>query len=328
MTEENEVTKELAAREGEGPDLATLYALAKVNTDTTTYKRNARQRRSIVRAFLDWVGKPAEEVTPENVEAWRSQQEVEGYAAATIYKNVSILSQFYEYLIEKGVVRFNPVPKGKWRNGFRPKPYGGESIKALSPEEVKAFFEAIDRETVMGKRLHAMCLVILHTGMRTSEVCNILWKNTNLDGQRPTVRTRVKGGEWVTFELTEEAAGAIRDYLRAAQRRPRDEHALFSPITKRKKGGKRYQALDPFYLWAQVKRVAKRAGIKGMTVHRFRHTFAQLFQESGASVPEVQGALGHKSQATTRLYLHRLAPRSAKAGRAVQRMLGGLEEEK
>lgn len=58
-----------------------------------------------------------------------------------------------------------------------------------------------------------------------------------------------------------------------------------------------------------------------MTTHTFRHTFAQLYHESGASEPEVQGALGHKSGATTRVYLEKLAPRSAKAGRAVQKAI-------
>ena len=60
-----------------------------------------------------------------------------------------------------------------------------------------------------------------------------------------------------------------------------------------------------------------------MTVHTFRHTFAQLYHETGASQPEVQGALGHKSAATTRVYLDKLAPRSAKAGTAAQKAIEG-----
>lgn len=118
---------------------------------------------------------------------------------------------------------------------------------------------------------------------------------------------------------------AIKECLRIARTRPKPCHALFAPVTKRKKGRKLYQSLDPYYLWKQVKRVADKVGLD-MTVHMFRHTFAQLYHESGASQPEVQGALGHKSGATTRLYLDRLAPRSARAGRAVQEMLRGLEE--
>jgi len=322
---------ELIKPEPQEMDIASAYALSKVNPNVVTAKRNAKVRRSVVRRFLEFAGKPIEEITPEDVEAYKSHLEATGYAASTIYQRISIISQFFEYAISKAIIRYNPVPKGRWRNSFRPKPYSSEKVKALTPQDVKKFLEAIDRETVQGARLYAMSLVMLHTGMRASEVCGILWKNSNLDGDPPTVRTRVKGGEYVTFELTEQATEAIRDYLRIAGRRPRGPHALFAPVTKRRKGkshrdprrrGKLYQPLDPYYLWKQVKRIAGKVGLD-MNVHTFRHTFAQLYHETGASQPEVQGALGHKSAATTRIYLDKLAPRSAKAGKAVQRAIEG-----
>ena len=320
MTGNENGSKALTIREGERPDLPTMYALSKVNPNTATAKRNAGARRSVVYRFLEFVGKPIEEITPEDVEAYKSDLEARGYLASTIYQRISIISQFFQYATRKGLIPYSPVPGGAWRNGFRPKPYSSEKVKALSPQEVKKFLDAIDRGTVQGARLYAMCLVMLHTGMRSSEVCNILWKNANLDGEPATVRTRVKGGEFVTFELTGEATEAIGDYLRIAQRRPKKPHALFCPIIKRRKGKKLYQPLDPFYLWKQVKRIAKKVGLD-MTVHSFRHTFAQLYHQTGASQPEVQGALGHKSGATTRIYLDKLAPRSAKAGKAVQKAL-------
>ena len=311
---------QLVPSEPQQMDLATAYALAKSSTGTLANERNAKVRRTIVRKFLDWVKIPPEDVRPEDVQAWRSDLEARGLAASTQYQRVSILSQFFEFLVERGVVRFNPVGTGKWRNSFRPKPYSSEKVKSMSPEEVKAFFAAIP-DTVPGKRLRAMCVLMLHAGLRSSEVCGILWRNVNLDNGQPTVRTRVKGGSFATFELTEEAVAAIKDYLKAAGRRPRGDHALFAPVTRRRKGGKRYQPLDPFYLWVALKRVAKKAGLEWVNVHSFRHTFAQLYHESGASLPEVQGALGHSSGATTRVYLQHLAPRSAKAGRAIQEML-------
>jgi len=316
------MAKELIKQEPQEMDIATAYALSKVNPNVVTAKRNAKVRRSVVRRFLEFAGKPIDEITPEDVEAYKSHLEATGSAASTIYQRISIISQFFEYAISKAIIRYNPVPKGRWRNSFRPKPYSSEKVKSLSPQDVKKFLEAIDRETIQGARLYAMSLVMLHTGMRASEVCGILWKNTNLDGDPPTVRTRVKGGEYVTFELTEQATEAIRDYLGIAGRRLRGPHALFAPVTKRRKGKRLYQPLDPYYLWKQVKRIAGKVGLD-MNVHTFRHTFAQLYHETGASQPEVQGALGHKSAATTRIYLGKLAPRSAKAGKAVHRAIEG-----
>jgi len=291
------MARELIEWEPQEMDITTAYALSKVNPNVATAKRNAKVRRSVVRAFLEFVGKPVEDVTPGDVEAYKSHLEATGYAASTIYQRISIISQFFEYAVEKGIIRYNPVPKGRWRSSFKPKPYSSEKAKALSPQEVKRFLGAIDRETPQGARLYGMSLVMLHTGMRASEVCGI-----------------------VTFELTGQAAEAIREYLRISRRRPRGPHALFAPVTKRRKGRKLYQPLDPYYLWKQVKRIAGKVALD-MNVHTFRHTFAQLYHETGASQPEVQGALGHRSAATTRVYLDKLAPRSAKAGRAVQKAI-------
>lgn len=327
MTGNENGSKALTIREGERPDLASLYALAKTNPASRTVEKMAKTRRMVARRFLTWAGKRVEDITPQDVEAFRSEMEVQGYAKSTQYQRVSLLSQFFEYAVAQGLIDFNPVPKGEWRKAFRPKPYGGETVKALSAEEVKAFFEAIDRETVGGARLFAMCRLMLETGMRAAEVGDIRWKNTRLANGIPTIRTKVKGGDWETFEITDEARADILHYLALSGRKPRGDQALFASIPKRKKGGKRHQPLSPIYLWYQVKRIAGKVGLE-MSPHTFRHTFAQLYHESGASQPEVQGALGHKSGDATRIYLDHLAPRSRKAGKAIQQMLKGLEEER
>lgn len=312
---------ELVRFKPQHPDIATLYALSKSN-GTMTNQRNIKARRSVAAKFLRWLGKPIGEVNHQDVMLWRAEQEAKGLSHATIYQRLSIVSTLFEFAIANGLASHNPVAGlgSEWRKTTRPRPYSSEKVKALSPQEVQTFLAAIDRSTVQGARLYAMVLTMLHTGMRASEVCNILWKNTNLNNGVPTVRTRVKGGDFVTFELIEEVADSIRAYLRIAKRRPRRPHALFAPVVKRRRNGQLYPPMRSYYLWTQVKAVAKRVGIE-MTTHTFRHTFAQLFHNAGASQPEVQGALGHKNAATTRVYLGKLAPRSRKAGLAVQKVL-------
>jgi integrase len=311
------------------PDaLATAYALAKTSPGTRTMEKNARARRSIVRRFLEWAEKPPTAVTPQDIADWRSYLEVGGgpkgkpLSKATQYHHISIVSQFFEWLVSQRAVEFNPVPSGKWRNGFRPKPYGSEKVKALTAEDVRAFVREIDRDTVAGARLYAMVKLMLTTGMRAAEVCGIRAKNARLDNGTPTVRSKVKGGEWVTWEITESTRQAILDYLALAGREPKGNAALFASIPRRHKGGKLNEPLTPYYLWSQVKRVAEKAGIQDMTVHRFRHTFAQLYSQE-ATIPEVQGMLGHKSERTTRGYLGKLAPRPSKAGKTIEAILEG-----
>jgi integrase len=53
----------------------------------------------------------------------------------------------------------------------------------------------------------------------------------------------------------------------------------------------------------KCQRVAKRAGLTGMELHRFRKTFATQMHEGGASVRQVQSWLGHTDLDTTLIYL-------------------------
>lgn len=307
-------------------DLASAYALSKVNTETVTCEKSARMRRSLVLHFMQEVGGQPEEVGFADVQAYRSRMEAGGYANATIYRHISIIGGFFEFLMDRGLIELNPVPKGKWRNGFRPQAYGSEKMTALTREEVIRFLGAIDTTKTAGARLMAQVRLMLEIGLRAAEVSNVTWGNTYLEGDQPSIRVKVKGGRWKTFLLTDEARGDILHYLDVSKRSPSgDEEALFTSIP-RQKGGKRNAPMTRYYLYCQIRGLGRKLGIR-VTPHSFRHTFAQGYHEMGASIPEVQGALGHQHSATTRLYLSSLAPHSARPGRAIQDWLNSKNED-
>jgi integrase/recombinase XerD len=60
--------------------------------------------------------------------------------------------------------------------------------------------------------------------------------------------------------------------------------------------------LDRNNLRETVQRIAERAGVSGVTIHRFRHTFAINFLRNGGSVLELQEMLGHEKMETVRIY--------------------------
>lgn len=309
------MAKELVKSIPQEITLAEMYALSKSN-GTSSNLHNIRMRRSITTKFLEWLGKPIDETTHQDIILWRGEQEARNLKPATIYQRLSVLSSLFDFAIANGFAIYNPIAGlgSEWRKSIRPKPYSSEKVKSLSSQEVNRFLEAIDRDTEAGSRLYAQVMLMLMCGLRASEVCSITSENCNLDDDPPSIRTLCKGGIWVSFNLTSESAETIKDYLEVSGRDPKSQEPLFKngsgPVT-------------PHHLWREVKRVGKRAGIEGIYPHRFRHSFAQLYHESGASQPEVQGALGHRSAATTRIYLNNLAPRSAKAGRAIENVLRG-----
>lgn len=305
-------------------DLASAYALAKTNPSSRTVKKTAKTRRVQVRNFLKWVGKGVEDVSPQDIEAWRADMEGRGLSKATMYTRVSLISQFFAYCLSQGLITHNPV-KAVERNGFRPRPYSSEQTRGLAPEEVRAFFEAIDRSTITGARLHAMCRLMLEAGLRVGEVCDISWRNCKLDNGEPSIRTRVKGGDWATFLISKQAVEDIRAYLQLAGRKPKAKDSLFTS-TGRKRGGKKNQPLTANLLWYQFKATARRAGIEA-SPHSLRHTHASTADVAGVPLREIQASLGHRDVKTTIIYLGRLAPRNRKVGKAVQRAIWGRDEE-
>ena len=52
-----------------------------------------------------------------------------------------------------------------------------------------------------------------------------------------------------------------------------------------------------------VKSIGRRAGVKGVTVHRFRHTFAINYLRNGGDPWSLQMMMGHSSMETVKIYL-------------------------
>jgi integrase/recombinase XerD len=71
------------------------------------------------------------------------------------------------------------------------------------------------------------------------------------------------------------------------------------------------------HLLRQLKRLAKRAGVRGAKLHQFRKTYATLQHRAGVDVRTIQKRLGHSDIETTLLYLEGEEPRSERSRRQV-----------
>ena len=73
-------------------------------------------------------------------------------------------------------------------------------------------------------------------------------------------------------------------------------------------------APEPFYnpetggqwkdLWHGLKKACRKAGLKDVTWHTFRHTFASRLTRNGADLVTVKELLGHSSVSVTMRYAH------------------------
>lgn len=188
----------------------------------------------------------------------------------------------------------------------------------------------------------ALYVVALTTGMRRAELQGLRWRNVVLppDSMVGTVQIveQLATARPVTWSPPKGYRRAIRTNglppvaVRAlrAQRIRVDRQAL-------QVGTKHWPDLDLVFptrrgkppcgqeLVNGVAAVCRRAGIAAPYpgMHDLRHTFACRLEASGASITEIQRALGHEYSATTEIYLHQTAGVQAK----VARMAGdGLDD--
>jgi len=285
------------------------WAVANLQPNQVTARSNAVKRVHTVSNFLAWCGKHPREVTSLDVEAWRVEQELAGFAPTTVYARVSMISAYFKYLVDKGLLQENPVDKVERK---RIKPYN--TSRALSDGEVQRLLAVIPRDTRIGQRDYAMILTYLLTGRRRSEIARLRWADVRLFEQPYTIRYIAKGGETEEAELDPAARDAIVEYLRAWGRLGvmKPESGLFISTWACPED----EPVPPMSSWTiyhRVKKYAEKVGLR-IGVHTFRHTFARGVADSGASMPEAQAALGHKNLSTTRVYVQRVQPRKNKYG--------------
>lgn len=79
-------------------------------------------------------------------------------------------------------------------------------------------------------------------------------------------------------------------------------------------------------------RIAKRANLKGVTLHTLRHSFARTANTLGCSEPTIAAMLGHSRGTVTSRYVHvvdaTLPTAADRVSGAIARAMAGDEEAK
>lgn len=195
---------------------------------------------------------------------------------------------------------------------------GKQTKKAMTQAEAKRLITwlAEDR-TVRGVEDHAIALMLLTSGLRASELCQLKWGSLDATERTWTARFIGKGGDPAEQELFPGAVEAARVYFIAAFRRePRPEDALFWTVPAFP--GERPAALAYHTLWRRVREIGERALAAGIltrelqfTPHLFRRSYASCLYRSGMGLKAIQEKTRHASlEVLTRHYIDDSAPAS------------------
>jgi integrase len=205
----------------------------------------------------------------------------------TINNILTVLRRMLVIARKRGLIEH--VPEFEWLKGDRPE------FDFFDFDEAKRLVAAAEGEW------RTMILVALRTGMRIGELLALRWEDVDLNAGRITVRRNVvwgyvgtpKSGKPREIPLSNDALAALKSHRH-----------LRGPLVFCDDGGHMLTEGEVRHpLW----RACKRAGLRQITWHVCRHTFASHLVMRGVPIKAVQELMGHSTILITMRYAH-LAP--------------------
>jgi integrase/recombinase XerD len=216
-----------------------------------------------------------------------------GRSPRSVARLVSCLRSFYRFLVRRGHRDASPMDDVRSPRTLRALP------RVLSMDEVDALLAAPDVTTPRGLRDRAMIELLYATGLRVSELVNVLPADLNLaDGLMTTLG---KGRKERLVPIGDEAARWLVAY--AERGRPALLGRRTSPrLFVNARGG---SGMTRVGFWKVLKTYAHPLGFSArLSPHVLRHSFATHLLEHGADLRAIQLMLGHADLSTTQIYTH------------------------
>ncbi|MDO5575163.1 MAG: site-specific tyrosine recombinase XerD [bacterium] len=264
-----------------------LHNVKKTSNNTEmSYKRDLMKFRK----YMEEQGiESVDQITVTNLNSFILYLEKNGFAAATISRNIAAIKAFFHYSLKEGTIKADPSETLKSPKIEKHVP------EVLTPEEVVRLLEQPKGEAPKELRDKAMLELLYATGIRVSELISISVEDINL--QMGYIVCKDASKERV-IPFGSEAKHALIHYLnqgREAMIADNHSHVLFTNCSG--------QQMSRQGFWKLIKYYAKKAGIESdITPHTLRHSFAAHLVENGADLRSVQEMLGHSDISTTQIY--------------------------
>lgn len=204
----------------------------------------------------------------------------------SINRKLSSLRSFYLYLLKIGEIQVSPletIPSLKF--------YADKQIP-ISEEEMESLGEILEKEPE--NLLEKLIIETLYqTGMRKSELCNILLEQ--VDFSKSEIFVKGKGNKQRVVPISENLLKQMREYT--AIRKPNEDSGIYFFV---RENGKK---LSEKFVYSVVNRYLSLITLKKKkSPHILRHSFATHVLNNGAEISKVKKILGHSSLASTQVY--------------------------
>jgi integrase/recombinase XerD len=166
----------------------------------------------------------------------------------------------------------------------------------LTEEEMEKLLAVPDTGSAEGLRDRAMLELMYAAGLRVSELVSLKLADLNLDAG--LVVCHGKGSKERRVPIGKSATHWLQQYVSVV--RARAARGGRTQLFLNSLGS----SLTRHVVWGMIKRYSERAGLRDVSPHTLRHSFATHLLQRGADSRSVQALLGHSDISTTQIYTH------------------------
>ncbi len=271
-------------------DLIKEY-LTYIQVEKGLARRTLESYGSDLKRLERWASKTGNEVaglTRPDMRKWIAQLSREGLAPSSVGRAVSAARGFFQFLMRDGHIKHQPTEDLDTPQKFSYLP------KFLTEDEIDLLFSTPDVTTKEGIRDRAMLELMYAAGLRVSELVSL--KQRDVDVHTGVVVCHGKGSKERRVPIGKSAIHWLQRYdsIKAGFGEPAYANVFLErgkPLTRQ-------------FAWATIKKHAAKIGLKNVSPHTLRHSFATHLLQHGADSRSVQALLGHSDISTTQIYTH------------------------
>ena len=234
-----------------------------------------------ITVFLRWTGdKNPDDLTLSDVRNYISFLRLEKHLSTSYCNGInSALRFFYKFILRK-----------KWDPDEVPRMVLDRELpKVLTLETVEKLID-----TATETRNKAIIALLYSSGLRVGELCRLSPEDIYMS----TMQVHVRHGKNHCDRWTILSKTALDLLIQYWHEYPMKRDYLFVSLKSP------YSQMNTSGVEIMLRKVSKAAGLETVNPHMLRHSFASHMVEHDVSTEMIQAMLGHRSPASTNLYMH------------------------
>ena len=259
----------------------------------------AAYRRDLQDFFRFLAHENVASIEEEQIRAYLTHMVAQAMSATTRARRLSALRQFFRFLLQEGLMEYDPTQTIDSPRLQRHLP------SVLTEEDIVALLEAAgNMDGPQGKRMVALLELLYATGLRVTELVSLPCQAVELT--QKIIFVKGKGGKERIVPLNNHAIEALQAYLLIRGYFVIGKVCPWLFPSTAAQGHLTRQRFGQL-----LKEVALEAGLDHQKIspHVLRHAFATHLLNHGADLLSVQKLLGHSDISTTEIYTHVMTER-------------------